>query len=144
MHVQAWNYYYIYIFVDPSPPPSNCTDYDVRILQSDYRSNRGVVQICLNGAWGAICNGGIGYGASHLMCAQLGFQRQSMYIRINSSLYYTDLSRQIIRMLYICQNQVTFLCSTCNIPCYCSSRWQLHCIFIIMFWIQLQSQYLSV
>ena len=33
-----------------------------------------MVQICLNGAWGTICNGGIGYGAPQLMCTQLGFQ----------------------------------------------------------------------
>ena len=36
--------------------------------------DRGVVQICLNGAWGTICNRGIGYGAPQLMCTQLGFQ----------------------------------------------------------------------
>ena len=34
------------------------------------------MQVCLNGAWGAVCSGGVGYGASNLMCSQLGFQRQ--------------------------------------------------------------------
>ena len=62
-------------FVDPGPSPSNCTDYDIR-LGEDNSLNRGIVQMCLNGAWGAICSGGIRYGASQLMCAQLGFQRR--------------------------------------------------------------------
>ena len=73
--------YYIVIrntsYIDPSLSSVNCTDYDIRLHQpkGDLR-NRGTVQICLNGVWGSICSGGIGYGASHLMCAQLGYQRQ--------------------------------------------------------------------
>ena len=38
---------------------------------------RGTVQICLNGVWGTICNGGLNNGARQLMCAKLGLQRAS-------------------------------------------------------------------
>ena len=61
--------------VDPSPSPSNCTEYDVRFdpVQGDS-SNKGTVQICLNGVWGTVCYGGLPYNAQNFICAQLGFQ----------------------------------------------------------------------
>ena len=61
-------------YIDPAPFPSNCTDYDVRLHQTrDDLPRKGVLQICLNGAWGAVCNGGIDSDGSSLICAQLGF-----------------------------------------------------------------------
>ena len=61
-------------YIDPAPSPSNCTDYDVRLHQIQGGVTKGgVLQICLNGAWGAVCNGGIESDGSSLICAQLGF-----------------------------------------------------------------------
>jgi deleted-in-malignant-brain-tumors protein 1 len=79
MHANCYKYtveVQLKIISDPSPLPSNCTDYDVRLNQKSSM-NRGIVQICLNGIWGTICSGGLNYGASQLMCAQLGFQGPS-------------------------------------------------------------------
>lgn len=64
------------IILDPSPPPSNCTDYDVRLDPFQGGPNRGTVRICLNGVWGTVCDGGFSYMASHVTCTQLGFQRR--------------------------------------------------------------------
>ena len=75
------------LFADPSPLPSNCTDYQVR-LQQRGSPNRGVVQICLNGAWAAICSGGIDYKGAQLMCNQLGFQGEGMLMQVVS--YYIN------------------------------------------------------
>ena len=67
--------------IDPAPSPSNCTDYDVRLHPTEVDSpSRGMLQICLSGAWGAVCDGGIGYNAHHHTCTQLGFQRRGMFI----------------------------------------------------------------
>ena len=65
----------MYNMIDPILPPSNCADYDIRLHPRGSQSE-GYVQVCINGAWGGICNGGISYDASHLMCAQLGYQQQ--------------------------------------------------------------------
>ena len=64
----------INLISDPSPLPSNCTDYDIRLNDHKKNSmNRGIVEMCLNGVWGTVCHGGLDYGAPQLMCAQLGF-----------------------------------------------------------------------
>ena len=70
--------------VDPSPSPSNCTEYDVRFdpVQGGS-SNRGTVQICLNGVWGTVCYGGLPYNAQNFICAQFGFQgRGKSYVSV--------------------------------------------------------------
>ena len=70
---------------DPVIPSSNCVEHDIRLHPRGSQSE-GYVQVCVNGAWGGICSGGISSGASHLMCAQLGYQPRGKINNVVQSL----------------------------------------------------------
>ena len=54
---------------------SNCTDGDVRIAECPF-SPLGLVEICLGGEWGPVCDDSSIWGQQEaaVVCRQLGFQ----------------------------------------------------------------------
>ena len=73
-------------FIDYVSLSSNCTDYDVRLHHGPSPS-RGTVQICFNGVWGTVCNGGIRYRAPEVLCTQLGYQRRGKWSVTNAQAF---------------------------------------------------------
>lgn len=59
---------------------TNCTNYDIR-FESDGTpdQNRGKLQMCFGGFWGAICTyNGLQSRSAEVICDQLGFQRKGI------------------------------------------------------------------
>ena len=56
-----------YNFSDVSTTPSNCTDYEIRLVDGDA-DNRGRVQMCLNNIWGAFC-----HIDANMICKEIGY-----------------------------------------------------------------------
>ena len=52
---------------------ANCTNGDVR-LAGGLTPTQGNVEICINGAWGTVCDDGWGIPDSNVLCRQLGYQ----------------------------------------------------------------------
>ncbi|XP_019860164.1 PREDICTED: deleted in malignant brain tumors 1 protein-like [Amphimedon queenslandica] len=48
--------------------PSNCTDYDVRLVDGEFH-NEGKVEICLNDIWGTFCNS----LDANMICQEVGY-----------------------------------------------------------------------
>ncbi len=60
-----------------STPLANCTDGDLRLVGGDDDSE-GRVEICINSAWGTICNNMFDDVDAGVVCQQLGgFERHS-------------------------------------------------------------------
>ena len=58
---------------DPDQTPfSNCTDGDVR-LQNGSNILEGRVEVCVNNAWGTICNTQFTFKDANVTCHQLGY-----------------------------------------------------------------------
>ncbi|XP_011409192.2 PREDICTED: neurotrypsin-like [Amphimedon queenslandica] len=53
---------------------SNCTNGDVR-LRDGATLNQGRVEICVNNAWGTVCDDGWGELNGNVVCMQLGYQQ---------------------------------------------------------------------
>lgn len=52
--------------------PSNCSDGDLRIV-GGYSRNEGRVEVCINKAWGTVCDHGWNSDDANVVCGQLGF-----------------------------------------------------------------------
>lgn len=52
---------------------SDCYDGALR-LEGSSNTNEGRIEMCINNAWGAICDVGWSVTAGNIVCAQLGFQ----------------------------------------------------------------------
>ena len=76
--------------VDFNQPPSDCTDYDVRIDPS----SGGNLLICFNGLWGAVCSAGLQQQAAGVLCHQLGRQRQGVNTTCLNCLNYSPFNCQ--------------------------------------------------
>ena len=59
---------YMYIAIDST----NCSHGDIK-LTGGKSSNEGDVQICVNGAWGYICDWSWVYSNINIVCRQLGY-----------------------------------------------------------------------
>ena len=66
-------FYILYLLIDSNIPNSNCTDYDVQLVDGPSL-NEGRVLICINGVWGTLCNSGIDYNDARVICLELGYQ----------------------------------------------------------------------
>ena len=67
-------FYILYLLIDSNIPNSNCTDYDVQLVDGPGL-NEGRVLICINGVWGTLCNSYIDYNDARVICLELGYQR---------------------------------------------------------------------
>ena len=65
-----------YPTTDISVPESNCSNGELRLAGSIVE---GRVEICLNDAWGTICDNSFGSAEARVVCHQLGFDREGMY-----------------------------------------------------------------
>lgn len=54
-------------------PDSQCTNNDIRLLWGNGNWE-GNIQICINGAWGWVCDNSFGTPDAKVACKQLGFQ----------------------------------------------------------------------
>ena len=61
------------LLIDLSVTRSNCTDYDVQLVDGPSL-NEGRVLLCINGVWGTLCNSGIDYNDVKVICHELGYQ----------------------------------------------------------------------
>lgn len=76
---------------------ADCNDGDLRLVdRSDENSTiSGRLEICINNAWGTVCDNGFGRTEAAVACAQLGgYSRESKYM-----LY--CLSHRDLSMLYL-------------------------------------------
>ncbi len=51
---------------------SNCTDGEIRLV-GGANATLGAVQVCMNNAWGSVCNDRFGINDATVVCRQLGF-----------------------------------------------------------------------
>ena len=52
--------------------PSNCTDYDVRLVDGDT-ANEGKVLLCINGVWGTLCHSSLNTIDAAVICSTAGY-----------------------------------------------------------------------
>lgn len=55
-----------------------CINGDIKLSGSGY-SSVGMINVCVNGVWGTICNTGFDDADASVACAQLGFSRYGNY-----------------------------------------------------------------
>lgn len=53
--------------------PANCTNGDIQLIGGN-NSAEGVIEICMNGTWGSVCNDGWGAQETAVVCKQLRLQ----------------------------------------------------------------------
>lgn len=61
---------------DVSTPIGNCRDGDVRLVGGS-NNTIGRVEVCINRAWGTMCNRRFGTNEALVICKQLGFSADS-------------------------------------------------------------------
>ena len=80
------------------PITSDCVDGDIRLVGGST-ALEGRVEVCLNNAWGAICDYSFHIEEAHVACGQLGFQRAGdfyyNYMKIKDRILNTDFFIQI-------------------------------------------------
>ena len=58
--------------------PLGCTTGVVRLVGSIY-TNEGRVEICINNAWGTVCDDGFDSSDARVVCRQLGYSQGNIY-----------------------------------------------------------------
>ena len=60
---------------------SNCSDGHIRLVGSDS-SNEGRVEVCVNQAWGTVCDHSWNSEDANVVCGQLGFLQRGIRLSI--------------------------------------------------------------
>ena len=67
---------YYYTIFNSTCTPENCTtEGDVRLV-GDPDDCEGTIELCLDGAWGSVCDHYWGTKGAQVVCRQLGFATQ--------------------------------------------------------------------
>ena len=79
---------------------SNCANGDVR-LRNGATLNQGRVEICVNNAWGTVCDDGWGELDGNVVCMQLGYQQAGKRLaNINSESKYSSHTPLIVLFFF--------------------------------------------
>ena len=57
---------------------ANCSDGDIQLVGGAFESE-GRVELCLNSAWGTVCDDYWNREEASVVCHQLGYQREGMW-----------------------------------------------------------------
>ena len=63
----------------PFTPFAECHDGDIRLVGEDTPLE-GRLEVCINSAWGTVCNNRFGNHDAATACHQLGFERNGQFI----------------------------------------------------------------
>lgn len=63
---------YVTNFIDVSVSMGSCGDGEVRLVGGS-NSTFGRLEVCINNAWGSVCNTRFGSNEALVVCRQLGF-----------------------------------------------------------------------
>ena len=66
---------YLFLFVEVSVPEVSCRDGDVRLV-GGANSTIGRIEVCVNRAWGTVCDTRFGTNEALVICRQLGFSTE--------------------------------------------------------------------
>ena len=69
-------------YVESSTLAGNCSDGGVRLV-GGANNTLGRVEVCLNNAWGTVCNSRFGTNEARVICQQLGFERTGTYFSLS-------------------------------------------------------------
>lgn len=114
---------------DISTEYGNCTHGDIRLSSqadnSSALSRSGLLEVCVNGAWGTVCDELFDNNDAKVACAQLtGFNNQGKhYITLH---YITMLYRHSVMLLLY----ALFVCCECQLASYLLQL--LKCVIIIL------------
>ena len=102
----------VIIFLDPS---FSCTDGEIRLVDG-LSSNVGRVEICYDNHYGTICHNGWNQQDASVVCAQLGFEREGMYVYV--LFVYVCVCVQMCVYIYMCVCVCVCVC-VCALVCEC-------------------------
>ena len=76
---------FLFVYTDISTPNGNCSYRDLRLEggtdNTQAVTREGRVEICINNAWGTVCNNLFGRNDAEVVCEQLaGFQRDGKFL----------------------------------------------------------------
>ena len=72
--------------IDASVSLANCNDGELRLVGGND-SAVGRIEVCINKAWGTICNTRFGTNEAFVICQQLGFPTEGTTISLILSVY---------------------------------------------------------
>lgn len=70
-------------YADSSTEAGNCSDGDVKLV-GGVNTTLGLLEVCINNAWGTVCNTRFGARDAQVICRQLNFPTEGThtYVKI--------------------------------------------------------------